>query len=258
MALYIRPDPKNELTSEEELALSSFRNEHLPGINHSELILSWYARKDALLADKMQPFADALYGHIVGRLEPSVILEKLKEVCTTAKSPHELRVPLWTFKHCDLPHNYRIPVTSPAHAYWLEEGAPEAVRTDLIHKLGLRGLLCTKVYDRYEDAFDYELLPTELLRIFNKTDVKERLALYFGGRHFTVSLSRQTNYEPTEGLYLHQEVITVNLNYYPSGLPEHIQKKVAKAAVKYKDYVTSLQPHANVQIMDGSEMWSPA
>lgn len=244
------------LTPEEERALAGFRNEHLPGISHHELIGTWMRRKGKLLADKLQPHADALFTHVVNNLEPYTIVEKLKEVVTTFTHPHELRVPLMQFNHCEMPHNYRTPVTSPAHAYWLEQGKPEAKRADLIHKHGLRGLICTKVYDHETDDFDYELHPEELIRVFNKTDVKERIALYFGGMHFTVSLGRTTSWELVEGEQLYQQTVTLYLNYYPMGVPAKIRKQLAKAAVKYDGYIGSIPPLANIYVTDGKEMWS--
>ena len=107
-------------------------------------------------------------------------------------------------------------------------------------------------------GYDYHLPPQEIMRVFSKTDLKERLALFFGGPAYRISLERTPVRVPgvveDDGIY--PQLVTVMLHYYPNHVPEHQKKWLAKAAVKYQRYVPAYRTNAFARsnITDGREV----
>lgn len=246
-----------ELTTEEQDALLSFRWPKRLGFDEGDFHDAWTRRKTALTAIELQPYADLLFAIIVRQMDTASIASSLVETCKTANHVSELKVPIWEFKHCDMPYNYRHPVGSLQHRIFLREGNPDAKKAQLIVSKGLRGLISSTVLDVETGGRDYHLQPQEIMRVLSKTDLKERLALFFGGPAYRISLERTYLQVPgvvdDDGIY--PQTVKIMLHYYPSHVPEHQQKWLAKAAVKYQHYVPAYRTNALARpsITDGSE-----
>lgn len=247
-----------ELTAEEEDALQSFYWRQPSGFIEGDFQDAWIRRKAHLTAIELQPYSDLLFGLIVHDLDIASISSRLTEKCTTASHVRELSVPIWEFKHCDMPYNYHYIVGTVGHRHKLAVGDPDAKKVQLITNHGLRGLISSSFLNVETGDREYEFAPQEIMRIFSKTDIKERLALHFGGRNFRISLERRvvrpSGIVEDDGIY--PLVVSVMLHYYPHGVSEHERKWLGKAALKYRHYIPAYHrnPFARACITDGKKL----
>jgi hypothetical protein len=131
---------------------------------------------------------------------------------------------------------------------------------EIVHREGMLGMLSTYGIDSWGDEGDI-LRPQDIERVFRKTDLKDHLALFFGGRNFTVSVQSACESKEIDGLTFYPTRYQVMLNYFPYGVPERARKELGKAAVKYAAHVPSAQVLAAIEtrtdrviISDGKDL----
>jgi hypothetical protein len=232
------PPSTHVLTREEKMALS----EHSYAFSAKvplptwewDLAKNWAQRKEELLANQLQPYADILYDIITRSLDIPTVIAQLVEKAKTAGSVRDLSVPIWTFKHCPTYYTHRHDLSGSLHVDRVRAGDVEAKHAEIIYREGWVGLLKT---ERFESTWDYdwytELSTQEIDRVFRKTDLKHRLALLFGGRRFTVTVRHTSREEVIDGISFYPQTNEVTLNYYPNDIPPHARKILGKTAVKY-------------------------
>jgi len=235
------PASTNELTREEKIALAEHSRAFSTKAPYPtwewDLVNNWARRKDELLANQLQPYADILYDIISRSLDIPDLMRALVEKAKTANYVHELAVPIWTYKHCHVPYAHTHTLDGASHVERVRAGNVEAKQAEIMYREGWVGLLKT---ERWEDEFDHDwynvLSAQEIDRIFRKTDLKHRLALLFGGRRFTVSVRHKTEEKVVDGMTFYPQTCEVTLNYYPNDIPDHARKALGKAAAKYAGY----------------------
>jgi len=202
-----------------------------------DLVNNWARRKDELVADQLQPYADILYDIISRSLDIPTLMQDLVEKAKTAGSVRDLSVPIWTYKHCPTVYTHRHTLDGSYHVERVRAGDVEAKRAEIMYREGWVGRLKT---ERWEDEFDHDwytvLSAQEIDRVFCKTDLKHRLALIFGGRRFTVTVRHATRDEVVDGMTFYPQTCEVTLNYFPNDIPDHARKMLGKAAAKYAGY----------------------
>lgn len=232
------PASTTELTREEKAALSAHShafNAKAPSITWEwALATNWERRKDELVANQLQPYADILYDIISRSLDIPALMRDLVEKAKTADSVRDLSVPIWTYKHCPTVYTHRHTLDGSHHVERVRAGDEEAKRAEIMYREGWVGRLMT---ERWEDEFDTDwytvLSAQDIDRVFRKTDLKNRLALIFGGRRFTVSVRHASREEVVDGLTFYPQTCEVTLNYFPNHIPDHARKMLGQAAVKY-------------------------
>ncbi len=227
----------NDLTREEKMALSAHSHAFAAVVPYPtwewDLVANWERRKDELLANQLQPYADILYDIISRSLDIPELMRTLVEKAKTANYKHDLCVPLWTFKHCYNP--YWLGLDGASHVERVRAGNVEAKRAEIMHREGWLGLLKTERFEEDWDSDWYVDLSTqEIDRVFRKTDLKHRLALLFGGRRFTVSVRHTSEEKVVDGETFYPQTNVVTLNYYPHDIPDYARKMLGKTAVKYR------------------------
>lgn len=233
---------KNKLTREEENALyltsETFRANAFFGFDYVEATHSWEERSEQLQAARLQPYNDLLFQHITHTVDFRRCCEQLMEKIKVATDRSDLCVPIWEFKHYNMPYDYRKDAELYAHVVAAREGNPDALQAETIHANGWRGLVgMTGIDEWYGDTlFRHPLV--EIDRVFRKTDLKERLALQFGGIYFTVSVRHHAEVVVIDGQEYYPIRSEVMLNYFPGGVLDFKRKLMGRAALKYKDYVS--------------------
>jgi hypothetical protein len=260
------PASTNDLTREERLALSAHSHAFAVKAPHATwelaLVTNWAQRKEELVANKLQPYADILYDIISRSLDIPALMADLVEKAKTAGSVRDLSVPIWTYKHCPTYYTHRYDLSGSAHVERVRAGDVDAKHAEVMYREGWVGLLKT---ERWEDDWDtdwYTVLPREEIdRVFRKTDLKHRLALIFGGRRFTVSVHHATREEVVDGTTFYPQTCEVTLNYFPNDIPDHARKALGKAAVKYATHeplpsvIGAVVEHTHrVTISDGKDV----
>jgi hypothetical protein len=246
-----------KLTREEESALygasESFRLQGFLGFDYVKAQDNWQIRNSQLQSIRLQPYNDLLFKHLTSTIDFHQCSAELLEKIKTATDPSDLCVPIWEFKHCHLHHDYRVDVESYGHVQAARAGVKDAVQAETINSRGFRGLVGATCVDDWYGDVDFTHPLVEIDRIFRKTDLKERLALHFGGIYLTVSLRQHYETETIDGEVYYPIRSEVMLNYYPRGVPEFKRKELGRAALKYKDYVSRVRRQDTLVLEDGSE-----
>ena len=232
------PASTNELTREEKIALSAHSHAFAATAPYPtwewDLVNNWAQRKDEILANTLQPYADILYNIISRSLDIPDIMRALVEKAKTANYVHDLSLPIWAYKHCNVPYAHRHTLDGADHVNRVRAGSVEAKQAEIMYREGWVGLLKT---ERWEDEFDHDwytvLSAQEIDRVFRKTDLKHRLALLFGGRRFTVSVRHGSREKVVDGMTFYPQTCEVMLNYFPNDIPDYARKALGKAALKY-------------------------
>lgn len=227
-----------DLTREEKMALSAHSHAFAAKVPYAtwewDLVTNWARRKDELVANQMQPYADILYDIISRSLDIPGLMRALVEKAKTAGSVRDLSVPIWTYKHCPTYYTHKHDLSGSAHVERVRAGDVEAKQAEIMYREGWMGLLKTERFETVWDRDWYtELSTQEIDRVFRKTDLKDRLALLFGGRRFTVTVRHATREEVVDGITFYPQTCEVTLNYYPNDIPSYARKNLGKAAVKY-------------------------
>jgi hypothetical protein len=232
------PSSTRVLTREEQMALSAHSHAFAAKAPYAtwewQLATNWAQRKEELVASQLQPYADILYDIISRSLDIPALMAQLVEKAKTAGSVRDLAVPIWTYKHSPTYYTHKHDLTGSHHVDRVRAGDVEAKHAEIMYREGWVGLLNT---ERFESTWDYdwytELSTQEIDRVFRKTDLKDRLALLFGGRRFTVTVRHTTRTEVVDGITFYPQTNEVTLNYYPHDIPDYARKALGKAAVKY-------------------------
>jgi hypothetical protein len=256
----------NVLTREEKMALSAHSHAFAAVVPYPtwewDLVNNWARRKDELLANQLQPYADILYDIILRSLDIPDLMRALVEKAKTANYVHDLAVPIWTYKHCHVPYAHRNTLDGASHVERVRAGNVEAKQAEIMYREGWVGLLKT---ERWEDEYDHDwytdLSAQEIDRVFRKTDLKHRLALLFGGRRFTVSVRHKTEEKVVDGMTFYPQTCEVTLNYYPNDIPDYARKALGKTAVKYAAHeplssviAATVDRTSRVTISDGKDV----
>jgi hypothetical protein len=246
-----------KLTREEESALyaasDSFRMQDFLGFDYVKAHDNWQKRNAELEQIRLQPYNDLLFKHLTNTIDFRRCCAELMEKITTATDRSDLCVPIWEFKNYNMPYGYRNNVESYAHVQAARAGVKDAVQAEAINSRGFRGLVGATCVDDWYGDVDFTHPLVEIDRIFRKTDLKERLALHFGGIYLTVSLRQHYETETIDGEVYYPIRSEVMLNYYPRGIPEFKRKELGRAALKYKDYVSRVRRQDTLVLEDGSE-----
>ena len=246
-----------KLTREEESALAAvadrFRLQDFLGFDYVKAQDNWQIRNGQLQSIRLQPYNDLLFKYLTSTIDFHRCSAELLEKIKTATDPSDLCVPIWEFKHCHMQHDYRVDVESYGHVEAVRAGDKKAVYTEVVNSRGFRGLVGATCVNEWYGDIDYSHPLMEIDRVFRKTDLKERLALHFGGVYLTVSLRHHGEVQAIDGEDYYPIRSQVMLNYYPRGLPEFKRKELGRAALKYKDYVSSVRRGDTFVMEDGSE-----
>lgn len=203
-----------------------------------QLAITWARHYAEVEAERLQPYADLFLDLVVW---PDILRQKdeifasLKEKCSTAKKPHELKVPIFSFNHVyEYPKRFGMPASGPAYAYAVSEGDKDALRVRQIHDNGWRPWMVLQQIDEEGDLEDYlsgvALISwSSLMAVVKKTDFCQQLAARFGRNYWVNVESEGFNWETDlSGESFSRHTISLQLNYFPYGLPDHYQEKKEK------------------------------
>ena len=234
-------------------AADRFRMQGFFGFDYVKAIDNWQIRNSQLEAVRLQPYNDLLFNYLTSTIDFHRCSAELMEKIKTATDRMDLCVPIWEFKNCHMNHDYRLDVEGYAHVEAVRAGDKKALHAEVVHSRGFRGLVGSTSVDEWYGDIYYSHPLMEIDRVFRKTDLKERLALHFGGIYLTVSLRHHGEAETINGEDYYPIRSQVMLNYYPRGVPEFKRKEMGRAALKYRDYVSSVRRTDTLVMEDGSE-----
>jgi len=248
---------KNTLTAEELIAIGGFQDRFKEadffGIKCNAALSNWQTRSSELTTARLQPYNDLLFKHITRTIDTVEISRLLVEKCKVAENKMDLCVPIWEFKHHRMPFNYRHDPEGFQHTRAVSAGDADAKYVEAIYKHGFRDLVGAVNYDEWygTNTFRYPLM--EVDRVFRKTDLKERLALHFGGLHFSISVREHCEVQTIDGVDFYPLRCEVVLNYYPYEMPPFKFKQLGGAAVKYAGYISTLKPVDHLTLENGTQ-----
>lgn len=247
----------HRLTTEEQRALDAvqhrFTEAGLHGFSSYTAEQLWAKRAVELTAKRLQPYNDLLFKHMMSVIDFPGAISALMEKIKVAKDKRDLSVPIWEFNHCRLPDGYRQQVEYMPHIELVCAGNEDAKRAEVIHANGWRGLVgTTRVNEWYGDTeFHYNL--QEIEYVFRKTDLKQRLALEFGGRYFSITIGRKWDTKTVDGEEYHIQKCQVLLEYFPYGLPAYKLKDLGAVALKYTTHVSEVPSTDLLVLEDGTQ-----
>lgn len=247
----------SSLTAAERLALSGVRHkfaivsEHGFDVDQAERL--WSVRHAQLTAERLQPYNDLLFKHLMDEVDFRGAISAMMEKIKTSKGKHDLCVPIWEYKHCEMPHGYRNDVEYMPHINAVRAGDSKAMEAEVISSNGWRGLVGATQANPWYGETDYHYPLQDIDFIFRKTDLKERLALEFGGEYFSITIHRKLERETIEGVEYYPMRCSVMLEYYPQYLPNHRRKLLGVAAVKYAAHVSEVPSTDVLTLENGTQ-----
>lgn len=187
----------------------------------------WNQRQADLSADKLEVFANDFYTARVLDINSheTEFHERMEDACRVAKSPSELRIPLWSYKtrfflRTEEEQQTIVETAHIDYAYWCAE------RDATIHQEGWHSVV---------ERDGMQPVPVRVL--LRETDVLNRLtARMFGTTNFLITDHVTEHVEMSE-LNIEVKTRTLFLNYYPGGLsiaqmsPLHIAARKDAARV---------------------------
>lgn len=246
-------DDASHLTAAERLALSNvyyrFKAKSHHGFDVSKANQLWAVRSAQLTAQRLQPYNDLLFTHLKSVIDFPGAVSALMEKIAVAKDKYDLCVPIWEYKHCEMPRDYPNDVEYYDHVRAYRAGDPKAKRAEVITAKGWRGLVgATRVSEWYGDVeFHYPL--KEIDFVFRKTDLRERLALEFGGEYFSIAVHRFWETETVDDEEYHYYRCKVMLQYFPHRLPPQKLKELGKTAVRYQSHESEV-PSTDIFVLE--------
>lgn len=251
-------DESSCLAAAEYEALASVRRSFVAAGLHGFDPISaehrWAKRNAELTAEALQPYNDILFTHLKGVIDFPGAMAALMEKIKVARNKYDLCVPLWEYNDCPMPYDYRNTVEYLPHINAFRAGDVSAKRAEVISSRGWRGLVgSTRTNEWYGDT-EFHLQLKDIDYIFRKTDLKERLALEFGGTYFTIGIHRNLlGVQTIDGLEYYPRRCEVVLQYYPHSLPADKTKPLGVAALKYKTHVPYNSSRDTVVIENGTQ-----